>query len=321
MVKSPKVSVCIPVYNRPDYVAEAIESVLGQTFTDFELIVTDNCSTNNTPEVIKSYATKDNRIKYYRNEYNMIIASNINRAMLIARGEYIKPLFSDDKLSPRCLEVFVDKMDKHTNVSLITSFSQYIGKSDYIKGESRFPGIGELDGKTYQKDILVHGNWPGSPSTGMFRRKDLHIGLFQHTWYWLGDMEMWMRLLGIGNIYVVPEILSYYRIHGEQESTFQDVNFRHIKERLMLANIAFQCPFVYGDYTKAEQKKINRHLLKRLVREGISTKGIKSKVDMIKIGFSWLSYNRIVFCLILLKNLQRCFRKTSFTKSILSYVA
>ena len=71
MQKSPKVSVCIPVYNRPDYVAEAIESVLQQTFTNFELIVTDNCSTDNTPQIVQSYVQKDKRIIYHENEYNL----------------------------------------------------------------------------------------------------------------------------------------------------------------------------------------------------------------------------------------------------------
>ena len=117
MDRQPKVSVCIPVYNRPDYVAEGIESILCQTFTDFEIVITDNCSTDNTPEVIKSYAAKDSRVKYYRNEYDMGIASNINRAILLSGGKYIKPLFSDDKLSPKCLELFVEVLDSHPKVS------------------------------------------------------------------------------------------------------------------------------------------------------------------------------------------------------------
>ena len=314
MQKSPKVSVCIPVYNRPDYVAEAIESVLCQTFTDFELIITDNCSTDNTPEVIKSYAAKDKRVKYYRNQYNMGISSSINRALLLSRGEYIKFLFSDDKLAPQCLALFVDALDNHPKVSLVTSFTQSFGDDGHIRDKSFFPGTGKLDGKTYQKDLLLNGNWPGSHSSVMFRRRDLHIGFFNHMWKdWVGDLEMYIRLLGVGDAYVVPQILSYLRIHDQQESTVQAVDFRLIKERLMLANIAFWFPHIYGDYTKAEQKAIHRHLLKRLVREGLGTRGLKHKVDMIRIGLSRLSYNRIVFCLILLKNLRRLFRKSRFS--------
>lgn len=314
MQKSPKVSVCIPVYNRPDYVAEAIESVLQQTFTDFELIITDNCSTDNTPEVIKNYAAKDKRVKYYRNQYNIGICSNINRVMLLSSGEYIKPLFSDDKLLPRCLELFVDALDNHPKVSLATSFTQNFGDSDNVRDESYFPGTGELDGKFCQKDLLINGNWAGSPSSVMFRRKDMHIGLINHMWiYWLGDLDMSIRLLGIGNAFVVHEILSFLRIHGKQVSSVYAVDFRLIKERLMLANIAFWFPHIYGDYTKAEQKAIHRHLLKRLVREGIGKRGLKPKINMIKIGLSRLSYNRIIFCWLLLKNLRRLFRKSRWS--------
>ena len=182
MQKSPKVSVCIPVYNREDFIAEAIESVLSQTFTDFELIITDNCSTDKTPEIIKKYASTDKRISCYRNEYNLGVIGNINRCVLLTRGKYIKIVCADDKLAPQCLEVFVEKMDKHPGVSLITSFTQGFGDSDNIRDQSYFPGTGRLDGKTYQKDLLINGNWPGSPSSTMFRRRDLHLGLFDHRW-------------------------------------------------------------------------------------------------------------------------------------------
>jgi glycosyltransferase involved in cell wall biosynthesis len=315
MQKSPKVSVCIPVYNRPVYVAEAIESVLQQTFTNFELIVTDNCSTDNTPQIVQSYAQQDRRISYYRNEHNLGVISNLNRGLLQARGEYIKFVLSDDKLAPQCLEVFVEKMDKHPGVSLITSFTQGFGDSDNIRDESYFPGTGELDGKYCQKDLLLSGNWAGSPSSVMFRRKDLHVGLVNQMWkYWLGDLDMWLRLLGVGNGYIVPQVLSYLRIHDEQESAIHGIEYRLIKERLMLANIAFQFPHIYGNYTSAEQKAIHSHLLKRLVREGIGKKGLKPKFAMVKMGLSRLSYSRIKFFLLLVKNLSRLFRKSRYNQ-------
>lgn len=315
MEDAPKVSVCIPVYNRPVFVAEAIENVLDQTFGDFEIIVTDNCSTDNTPEVVKSYAVKDRRVKYYRNESDLGVCSNLNRGLLLARGEYIKPLLSDDKLSCQCLEVFVDTMDKHPAVSLITSFTQNFGEDDHVREESYFPGVGELDGKIYQTDLLLNGNWPGSPSSVMFRRKDLHIGLYNHIWkYWVIDLDMWLRLLGMGNAYVVPEILSYLRIHKKQESSIHAVDFRLIKERMGLANIASQFPHMYGEYTKKKQKAIHNHLLKRLVREGFGKKGFKPKLEMLKIGFSRLPCSKVKFCITLLKNLNRVFKKTRFSE-------
>lgn len=314
MQKTPKVSVCIPVYNRPDYVAKAIESVLNQTFTDFELIVTDNCSTDNTLEVIKSYAAKDGRIKYYKNEHNLGVFSNLNRGLLQARGEYIKFVLSDDKLAPQCIEVFVETMDKHPEVSLITSFTQSFGDSDNIRDRSYFPGTGQLDGKVCQKNLLINGNWPGGPSSTMFRRRDLHLGLFDHRWkYWLGDLEMWMRLLGTGDAYIIPQILSYLRIHDEQESAIHGIEYRLIKERLMLAKLVFAFPHMYGEYTRKEKWNIQNHLLERLVREGYGRKGLKAKIDMLKIGLFDNQKNRFVFLLLLLKNLRRLFKKSRWS--------
>ena len=315
MQEAPKVSICIPVYNRPDYIAEAIESVLNQTFADFEIIVTDNCSTDNTPEVIKGYVARDKRVLYHKNKHNIGGLGNLNGAILLARGEYIKSLFSDDKLAPQCLEIFVETMDKHPDVSLITSFTQCIGDSDHIRGNTFFPGIGKLDGKTCQKDLFLNGNWPGSPSSTMFRHKDLYIGLFNHVLTaYCDDLEMWIRLLGIGDAYVVPQILSYLRIHNQQVSATNNIDFAQIKDRLLLAKIAFFSPHMYGNYTKIEQKTLNNHLLERLVREGIGKKNLRYFLMMIKIGFSDLSCSHIKFCLILLKNLRRFFKKTRFSE-------
>lgn len=311
----PKVSVCLPCYNRQDYVGESIESVLNQTFSDFELIITDNCSTDGTAEIIRKYASKDSRIKLYINKYNMGVCSNCNISLLQSRGEYIKFLFSDDLLAPRCLEVFVDVLDKNPSVSLATSFNKAFGKSDLVRDGKFFPGIGLIDGKKAQKSLFFDGNWIGSPSSVMFRRRDLHIGLFNHMWkYWLGDLDMSMRLLGVGDAYVVPEILSFLRIHDKSESAIHGVDFRLIKERMLLANIAFEFPHMYGEFTIKEQNQIHFHLLKRLVREGLGKRGLNAKISMFKLGLSRLAYSRIVFFILLMANLPRLFKKSRFSE-------
>jgi glycosyltransferase involved in cell wall biosynthesis len=311
----PKVSVCMPCFNRQDYVGEAIESVLAQSFSDFELLIADNCSEDDTPKIVQKYADRDKRITFVRNPQNIGMCSNLNTLLLNARGQYIKYCFSDDILASECLSVFVGIMDKHPNVSLVTSFSKCIGDSNDIRGESFFPGVGLLDGKKCQKDLLINGNWVGNMSCVMIRRKDLQIGLGSHMWkYWVGDHDLWMRLTGVGDVYVVPEILSFIRIHKGQESSMHAVDFRLITERLMLANIAFWFPHLYGESTKREKKDIQYHLLKRLVREGYGRKGLKAKIEMLKIGLSDLNGRRFVFLLLLIKNFHRLFRKSRFSK-------
>ena len=305
----PKVSVCMPSFNRQDYTAEAIDSVLAQSFSEFELIITDDCSTDGTVEIIKKYASKDSRIRFYNNSSNLGVYGNLNRSILLSRGEYIKPICNDDLLAPRCLEVFVDVMGKNPSVSLVTSFSKAFGGSDLVRDEKFFPGTGLLDGKKSQKSLLFDGNWAGGLTYTMFRRRDLYVGLFNRWKYWVGDHDMWMRLLGVGDVYVVPEILSFIGIHDNRESAIHGVDFRLITERLMLANIAFQFPHIYGEYTRKEKRNVQYHLLKRLVREGYGTKGLKAKVKMLKIGLSDLNKRRLVFLLLLIKNFRRIFKK------------
>ena len=89
-----KVTVAIPTYNRAHYLPEAIESVLAQTFQDFELLILDNASTDNTPELVKSF--KDERIRYVRNQTNIGMFGNCNKALELARGEYVIIFHDDD---------------------------------------------------------------------------------------------------------------------------------------------------------------------------------------------------------------------------------
>ena len=93
---SVKVSLGIPVYNGERFVATAIKSVLDQTFTDFELIVCDNASTDQTPEICQEFARKDSRIRYLRQEINIGAKANFNRVFEYARGEYFKWIAADD---------------------------------------------------------------------------------------------------------------------------------------------------------------------------------------------------------------------------------
>src|SRR5690242_6344650 len=97
---SPKVSIGLPVYNGERFLAEAIDSVLAQTFTDFELIISDNASTDRTPEICKAYAEKDSRIRYYRNEENQGASWNFNRVFELSRGMCFQWLAHDDYIAP-----------------------------------------------------------------------------------------------------------------------------------------------------------------------------------------------------------------------------
>lgn len=107
------VSVLMTAYNREEYIAEAIESVLNSTWKNFELIIVDDVSQDNTYAIAKKYAEKDNRIRLYKNETNLGDYSNRNKAASYAKGKYIKYLDADDKLYPYGLEIMVKSMDEN----------------------------------------------------------------------------------------------------------------------------------------------------------------------------------------------------------------
>src|SRR6266849_10693746 len=95
----PRVSIGMPVYNREKYVGASIEAHLNQTYTDFELVITDNASTDRSDEICRAFAAKDSRVKYYRNPQNLGAAGNYNRCFELSVGEYFRWTLSDDLVS------------------------------------------------------------------------------------------------------------------------------------------------------------------------------------------------------------------------------
>jgi glycosyltransferase involved in cell wall biosynthesis len=93
----PKVSIGVPVFNGENYLAQALESILAQDFADFEVIISDNCSTDKTPEICTSFAKRDSRVKYFRNDSNIGASPNYNRTFELSRGEYFKWCAHDDR--------------------------------------------------------------------------------------------------------------------------------------------------------------------------------------------------------------------------------
>lgn len=120
--KTPRVSIGLPVFDGQDFVAEAIDSVLAQTFTDFELIISDNGSTDETSRICQSYAEKDARVHYYRSSQNRGASWNYNRTVELARGSYFRWLAHDDLLDPTLIAKSVAVLDAHPEVVLCFSW-------------------------------------------------------------------------------------------------------------------------------------------------------------------------------------------------------
>lgn len=129
----PKVTIGMPIYNGAVYLEAALNSVLTQTYTDFELVISDNASTDNSGEICRRYAEKDARIRYYRADYNHGAAWNFNRTFELARGEYFRWVAYDDLLTETLLETSVAVLDSHPDVVLTFSWTTDIdGKGNQI---------------------------------------------------------------------------------------------------------------------------------------------------------------------------------------------
>ncbi|TAJ22641.1 MAG: glycosyltransferase family 2 protein, partial [Nitrospirae bacterium] len=113
----PKVTVAIPTYNRATLLKQCLETILRQTFRDFEVIVSDNCSPDATPEAVRAF--NDPRIRYYRNESNLGVFPNMNRCIDRARGQYIAIVHDDDLFAPQFIEQEARLLDEHPSVGMV----------------------------------------------------------------------------------------------------------------------------------------------------------------------------------------------------------
>jgi glycosyltransferase involved in cell wall biosynthesis len=170
----PTVSVLIPVYNRESLITETVQSVLNQTYQDFEIIIVDNASTDNTWEVCKQLAKKDLRIKIWQNDINIGPVLNWKKCIEKAQGEYGKILFSDDLIQPTFLEKTIPFLEDSQIGFVFTAAEigiNYENKQNRIEYKWR---NGKTESKEYFQSLLVAQIvLPVSPCAALFRLKDL----------------------------------------------------------------------------------------------------------------------------------------------------
>lgn len=130
--QKPKVSIGLPVYNGENFLSEEIESILKQSFTNFELIISDNASNDNTEKICRNYARTDKRIRYFKNKTNLGAAKNYNQTFQLASGEYFKWAAHDDVLEPEYLQRCVDVLDNNPDIVLCQTEVKIIDKKSKL---------------------------------------------------------------------------------------------------------------------------------------------------------------------------------------------
>ncbi len=197
-----RVSVLMPVYNvKEEYLRESIESILNQTFTDFEFIILDDCSSNNVEEIVKSYG--DDRIRFYRNSENLGIAKSRNKLMDLARGEYSALMDNDDISHPERLKKQVDFLDNNPDISILsTAYETFPEKHIIVHPKS----VRYLD--LFRCCVITH------PSvmyrTGSLREYKLK---YKESYICSQDYELWARAIRYLKIANLDSVLLRYRLN------------------------------------------------------------------------------------------------------------
>jgi len=201
-------------YNRAQYIEEAIESVIASTYKNWELIIVDDCSTDNTEQLVKKYLV-DNRIQYHRNEKNLGQFPNRNKAASLAKGKYIKYLDSDDMIYPHGLSCMIAAMEKFPEASLAVPHPEQNVLQPYpFAIEGRNGIIEHFTGKNY----LSHG-----PTGTIFRKESFDNSKgFEEKMGILADTHLTLKIAGISKqIAFFQKDLYFWRIHNEQVTVGQ----------------------------------------------------------------------------------------------------
>jgi glycosyltransferase involved in cell wall biosynthesis len=206
---NPCVSVLMTAYNREKYIGAAIESVLASSYRDFELIIVDDRSKDNTVNIAQGYQEKDLRVKVYVNEKNLGDYPNRNKAASYAQGKYIKYLDADDYIYPWGLELMVSMMEKFPEAGWgLCSLPQFAGKPYPFQLEP-----GEAYKYHYQGPGLFHK----APLSAILKKGAFdHLGGFSNR-RMVGDSEMWHRMALHFPVVLMPDGIVWYRAHNSQE--------------------------------------------------------------------------------------------------------
>jgi glycosyltransferase involved in cell wall biosynthesis len=218
---SPLVSVCIPSYNSARHLGAAIESVLGQSLSDFELIVVDDCSSDGSLAVAERY--KDRRLRLFRNETNLGAAGNWNRACALASGQFVKLVCGDDLLYPTCLEQQVQAFEVGgPSIAMVAAKRDIISTDGHVMIAAR--GLHGMAGPVPGADAIHRavrfGTNPfGEPAAVLIRTAALRAaGPFRNTAEYLIDLDMWCRLLTHGDLYALPDAHAAFRVQKQSWS-------------------------------------------------------------------------------------------------------
>jgi glycosyltransferase involved in cell wall biosynthesis len=270
MMTNTLVSICIPVYNGEKYLKECLNSAISQTYSNIEIIIVEDKSTDNTLHIIQQFAAKDSRIKIFINEINLGLVGNWNHCIELANGEWVKFLFQDDYIAINMIEkmmghaspknkfivcnrefIFDDEVSKETRN--LYSYSINIDLSKIFKlTESTF-----LSPKIISQMLPIWrwSNFIGEPTVAFFHKSITNkIGYFNQALAQICDLEYWLRISTNYGMLYMPESLARFRVHNQSTST---VNRKSKRE--LVDSIIILYEFCYGKYFKIFRNNVSQY--------------------------------------------------------------
>jgi len=211
----PKFSLLLPVYNGSSFLNEAIESALSQTFDDFELLIADDCSADDSFALIETYAKQDRRIVAWRNQNNLGLFANYNACLKRAQGELIKPFAQDDIFEPTILQELDHVLCQHPSVVLTSCARRLVdpqGQETKILRSYTKDKLQSYE-EALKDNLVTLINLIGEPSTVAFRSSFKGDG-FDDSYYHLGDIEYWLRIIENGQYFYLNKVLCNFRQHA-----------------------------------------------------------------------------------------------------------
>lgn len=253
------VSVIIPNYNHEPFLHERIDSVLNQTFVDFEVIILDDCSSDSSRLILEQYETHPKVSHFILNERNSgSTFKQWNRGINLAKGEWIWIAESDDVADPDFLSTLVDQIGQHQNLSLAFCQSYKMNDKGEVTGswlnwtdefdKKIFLSNFTMNGQTFIEKFLIHKNILPNASALIFRR-DVYtkVGGVNENIQNCSDWELWLKILLISDVLYIGQHLNYFRYH----------------EQSVIAKVhASRQPGVYGErFDRAMRQEFQKYLL------------------------------------------------------------
>jgi glycosyltransferase involved in cell wall biosynthesis len=257
------------VYNGEPYAGQAIESILAQTFDDFEFIIVDDGSTDGTADTLESWAGQDRRLKLLWNEGNLGLIASLNKGVCHAEGEYIARQDADDRSSPQRLALQVDFLDKHPEVGVLGTWMANVDK--FRRRVWRTPTAhGIIKWSLLFGTAMVH-------SSVMLRRSLLEDAPFRPGRAHAEDYDLWVRLCERTKMANLPRCLYWRRLHDQRVS----VRFRREQEETVVT-------IIQENMTKILGHKVSRALVEKLRKAGCDQL-LNSVAEMRKVADLYMS--------------------------------